>query len=575
MNALEDRLAEYLNRLEPAVPAPSQRRVDRVDARFIQAGLSTYFNPKGATMQPVQPPENPVPMRVRICSHVTQAKFLHIEDSLGMGKLRLFAGTYRKGNGMTVNGHAQHFLNVEDARVVFHALAVAEPNFTYKEYKGTAQPDGKVVSRVLSVTNKGDQVYIELKTGPGAKTPTGAVTPNGKAEVEVNVAFKTYEARRLGQTVLAYIQAWDILRLMAHRNLLGKLAAYELVPTTSRNGTNNQRAQSTQTTATGAIARGTPSPHRLANGKQPLVERQNAAASTPVAKPTQTNGSGVTQTVKRQTVAPVAAAKTPPSQATKPVIREQLPAIAKTQATNATAITPTVKPTQVSKAGVNPSRQEQKTAPDAAAERPGLLLAENALEEPQSAVKGEEESANAAATIVTEVTSQSVSEGQQPDRAMVTLANAAATAQTSTASGPGTPQSVRPAANSQPPIRPLTRRGPAPRPMLVKPQAGASATPMPKQPIAAATTSNLAPSNQSPATNGQGTPRTVPPAAATAMAEVIYGPTEQPLRYLNGTLVDLTNQAEVQAFLRYQQEKQQTPPSRPRLRTYSQQQPAV
>ncbi|MBK9054451.1 MAG: hypothetical protein IPL78_27140 [Chloroflexi bacterium] len=35
---------------------------------------------------------------------------------------------------------------------------------------------------------------------------------------------------------MAYIQAWDILRLMAHRNLLGKMAAYDLVPTTSRNG---------------------------------------------------------------------------------------------------------------------------------------------------------------------------------------------------------------------------------------------------------------------------------------------------------------------------------------------------
>ena len=602
MNALEDRLVEYLNSLEPAVPAPNLRRVDKMDIRFAQVGLSPYLNPRGATMQPVQPPENPVPMRVRICSHVTQAKFLHVEDSLALSKLRLFAGTYRKGEG--ANSHCHHFISVEDARVVFHALAVAEPNFTYKEYKGTVQPDGKVVSRVLSVTSKGDQVYIELKTGPGTKTPTGAVTPNGKAEVEVNVAFKTYEARRLGQTVLAYIQAWDILRLMAHRNLLGKLAAFELVPTTSRNGTNNQRAQLPQTTATGAIARGTPSPHRPANGKQLPVRKPNAAASPPITKPAPTNGAGVAQAVKGQPPATVAAAKTPPSQATKPVIREQHPVQTKTQATNAAATTPTVKPTQVNKAGVNPSRQEQKTVLSAAAEQPSPLLAENTLEEPQSAVKGEEESANAAAIIVTEVTSQSVSEGQQPDRAMVTLANAAAipltevmaqsvsagqlsaretmkladaaaTAQTSTASGPGTPQSVRPAANSQPPIRPLTRRGPAPRPMLVKPQAGASATPMPKQPIAAATTSNWAPSSQSPETHGRGMPRTVPPAAALAMAEAVYGATDQPLRYLNGTLVDLANQAEVQAFLRYQQEKQQAPPSRPRLRAYAQQQQIV
>ena len=296
MNALEDRLVEYLNGLEPAVPAPSLRRVGKVNIRFAQAGLSPYLNQKGAIMQPVQPPENPVPMRVRICSHVTQAKFLHVEDSLALSKLRLFAGTYRKGEG--ANSHCHHFISVEDARVVFHALAVAEPNFTYKEYKGTAQPDGKVVSRVLSITSKGDQVYIELKTGPGTKTPTGAVTPNGKAEVEVNVAFKTYEARRLGQTVLAYIQAWDILRLMAHRNLLGKMAAYELVPTTSRNGTNNQRAQSTQTPAAGTTTRGTPSPNRPANGKQHLAGEPNSAASPSLAKPVPTNMAGVARAVK-------------------------------------------------------------------------------------------------------------------------------------------------------------------------------------------------------------------------------------------------------------------------------------
>ncbi len=456
MNVLEDRLHEYLNSLEPAVPAPSLHRVDKVDARLVKAGLSPYLNPKGAMMQPTQLPENPVPMRVRICSHVTQAKFLHIEDSLGIGKLRLFAGTYRKGNGMDV--HTHHFMDVDDARVVFNALAVAEPNFTYKEYKGTAQPGGNVTSRVLSVTSKGDQVYLELKAGPGKKTPTGAVTPNGKAEVEANVAFKMYEARRLGQTVLAYIQAWDILRLMAHRNLLGKMAAYELVPTTSQKGANgkqvNGQVHPARSTAAAAA------PQKAQTPGKPAVEGQRLAD-----KPAPIN----------------AAASTSP---TPPV-----------------------------------AHLRQATQPSV------------------------------------------------PDNAPTPIA--AATPPTPTAN------SQRLAANGPLPTRPLTRRGPAPRPMLAKPQAGASATPMPKQPIAAATTSTPTPSNQSPATNGQGTPRTVPPAAATAMAEAVYGSTDQPLRYRNGTMVDLSNQAEVQAFLRYQQEKQQVPQSRPRLRIYAQQQPAM
>lgn len=237
-------------------------------------------------MSPSHPPETPVPMRVRICSHITQTKFVHVEDSLGIGKLRLFAGTYRKGNGM--DDHTSHFMDVDDARVVFNALAMAEPDFTYKEYKGTAQPGGQVTSRVLSVAIKGEQVYLELKAGPGKTTPTGAVTPNGRAKVEVNVAFKRYEARRLGRTVLAYLQAWDILRLMSHRNLLGKVAAYEWVPTAGQNGTGRKpatgRTQPIQPTAT--VLR----PQKVLTSNKPMNEapkpKVNGAASAAAAIPT-------------------------------------------------------------------------------------------------------------------------------------------------------------------------------------------------------------------------------------------------------------------------------------------------
>ncbi|MBK9054449.1 MAG: hypothetical protein IPL78_27130 [Chloroflexi bacterium] len=66
MNTLEDRLVEYLNSLEPAVPASSLRRVDKVDIRFAQAGLSLISIRKEPSCNLHNPPENPVPMRVRI-----------------------------------------------------------------------------------------------------------------------------------------------------------------------------------------------------------------------------------------------------------------------------------------------------------------------------------------------------------------------------------------------------------------------------------------------------------------------------------------------------------------------------
>ena len=133
--------------------------------------------------------------RVRIASHVTQSRFLHVEDSLQLGKVRLYGGNYRRSAG--ASALTAHFLDVADARVLFDALARGEEGFAYKEYKGTPGKNGQPpVSRVLSVAVKGENVYVELKSGPGKLTSTGAVTPAGPAQVEVNVAFKQHESRR-------------------------------------------------------------------------------------------------------------------------------------------------------------------------------------------------------------------------------------------------------------------------------------------------------------------------------------------------------------------------------------------
>lgn len=174
------------------------------------------------------------PTRVRIHSHVTQSRFLHVEDALGIGKIRLFAGTYRRGAGL--QQHAHHFIDIPDARIVFGALARAEPDFNYREYKGTPTDTG-AISRVLSVQVKGENVYVELKNGPGKLTPTGAVKPAGQvapgARVEVNVGFRLYEARRMGAAVLAYLRAWDVMQMLEHREAIGQPPPYLVVPAAS------------------------------------------------------------------------------------------------------------------------------------------------------------------------------------------------------------------------------------------------------------------------------------------------------------------------------------------------------
>lgn len=178
-------------------------------------------------------PSSP-PTRVRLYSHVTKTRFLHVEDALNIGKVRLFAGTYSRGQGMAT--YTSHYLDLADARIVFFTLLHGEQGFSYREYKGTppAAPGQPALSRVLSVNVKGDNVYIELKSGPGRLTPTGAVQPQGRATTEVNVGFKLYEARRLAAEVLAYLQAWDVYRMMTFQEMAGQPPAYLLSPSTGR-----------------------------------------------------------------------------------------------------------------------------------------------------------------------------------------------------------------------------------------------------------------------------------------------------------------------------------------------------
>ena len=101
--------------------------------------------------------------RFRIHAHLTRTKWLHIEDALDIGKLRLFAGDYKKGEGAKVM--AWHFLDVADARVLFSDLAWGKA-VDYTEFKGTAN-GGEAVSRVLKVRTNGDKVWFSLENGPG------------------------------------------------------------------------------------------------------------------------------------------------------------------------------------------------------------------------------------------------------------------------------------------------------------------------------------------------------------------------------------------------------------------------
>jgi hypothetical protein len=90
--------------------------------------------------------------RFRISEHITKTRWLHVEDALDIGKLRLFAGQYTRGNGASHTAH--HFLDLADARVIFFDLSLGRVpdngKGAYIEYKGSNGGDAGTATSALS-----------------------------------------------------------------------------------------------------------------------------------------------------------------------------------------------------------------------------------------------------------------------------------------------------------------------------------------------------------------------------------------------------------------------------------------
>jgi hypothetical protein len=148
--------------------------------------------------------------RKRIYSHITRSRFLHLEDTLDIGKIRLYAGEYTKGQGARATVY--HFLDLDDARVLLADLSWGK-KAEFTDYKGTTNGDGPQ-SRVLKVNSKGDKVWLEIQNGPGEVVGEGAIKPKGKPTAAVSIPLTVWEARKLAHAALAYIHAWESKHLL-------------------------------------------------------------------------------------------------------------------------------------------------------------------------------------------------------------------------------------------------------------------------------------------------------------------------------------------------------------------------
>jgi len=150
--------------------------------------------------------------RPRIHSIVKQSRFLHIDDSLGFGKLRFFIGAFERGHGAHEMAYA--FLDVGDARVVLSDLGWGKP-VDFIDFKGGRGPGNLIMSRILKIQTKEDKIWIELQNGSGELLPEGAVKPKGKPLADVSIPLTIFEGRKLAHACLAYLHAWDVQKQIA------------------------------------------------------------------------------------------------------------------------------------------------------------------------------------------------------------------------------------------------------------------------------------------------------------------------------------------------------------------------
>lgn len=146
---------------------------------------------------------------------ITRSAILHVEDALEIGKLRLRLYRYRRGEGAQAT--AFHYLDVDDARVLFFDLGRGRLEEPFVDYKGSPTArDGKPLSRVLKVEDTGDKtrnpIVFEARNGPGELIGQGAVKPAGDPDSQVAVLISRAEARKMAFAVLEYLQAYAVAR---------------------------------------------------------------------------------------------------------------------------------------------------------------------------------------------------------------------------------------------------------------------------------------------------------------------------------------------------------------------------
>ena len=156
----------------------------------------------------------------RIEEYMNKTTWLHFQDVLAIGKVQLFAGSYRKGQGSDLS--LSHYIDALTIRPLLHDLSWGKA-VNFVDFKGTAA-EGGATSRILRVNTSGDKVYWNLTHGPGVPTVTGAIMPKkgtpDDAKQKLNIGMEKEMARQIAYSILEYMTAWRMVGLLAQPTAL-------------------------------------------------------------------------------------------------------------------------------------------------------------------------------------------------------------------------------------------------------------------------------------------------------------------------------------------------------------------
>ena len=172
--------------------------------------------------------------------YATNKNFLNLYDALRIDKVKIEIAGYDPATNRQT-GQANAWLDVDDVRLICHLtthrLFAPVTGGKWEKFGGSQKEDGSIESRTLSIEwDEGDNgrfarfpYRITIANGPGRKTQTGGVSPDGPARASLSMRIPESDMMKVMLALGDYVHAYESAhhhRIVAERvrDLRDKLA---------------------------------------------------------------------------------------------------------------------------------------------------------------------------------------------------------------------------------------------------------------------------------------------------------------------------------------------------------------